>query len=920
MAAGDKGYDALAQELGISELNSDEIPKIESNTAPGNSYADTQFNKTWGTALQFKDGAYRFSKEYVCFTFFVNRGSYVDFQKARKGKVSIRGTKNNIDITYPNNFGEKNSDGEIINITQADDSDSDIQMVVRATVSSRKLYNLGELTEAHCSFDYSAYDGPRVEGWVKLNNGSFKAYSQVYWFNGGRAFFGNIKDRIQKNSGYSSKKFCPWSDYSGTIEIGSKVRDTGTLEKKYFTEDKGKLVLTVDATFLHQNIKPTNIEFHCTTEAGDPKIVSVELKRDDFSNNKIEIDSSKFIDCKIINKAYIWFGKDDSNKIQVHDFSDFLNCDIPSNLSLAFSKTDNINNYYVQMSEQNKTPRSVTLKSCMKGTINFPYNLFEINSVSLKKKEENSEKKNISWVTENQNLKFTHEQTYTCVEQNNNGFYSLFFSNQPFSNGEYNLICNVKYKLKTEEETIDDYTFSVKDLKVDSKTNEEYVAFTQTKPSLKYILTNNNGTETIYGVPGTIIIPDEYLEFSGSSANNFFVYSLKDGTKKNINTIYIGFDLNRKTILNSKMTYNTLKEIFFINRSITDETCDGDLRYYFKLSGSTYAEDNVYTYSFPYTIGRVATPIYTSRKEEIDGISYYLQDCGGDIKYKTENSEGKTQNQYLQARKVPVYFSLSRQPQNGNKAQEKLKLIFSRENTSIPLEIKIRQENINIMLKFLTTFESNKITFSEVLGAMSDDELTELRGILSILKNEKREDDEKEILSRLETFLKQGKIKLQIGLYYIYGTGTLTYDRELFKIDLVDLNFAPGITPIGLRKKGVIINPKENEDLISTSTETEGKSRNNAFVINVRNVEATESEGKTTYTPTNGCRIVFDTGAEGAVKPVFEIFLDSNGEICFSNGQESFNAFETIEAFSKIKAIQKHLNLSDEQLENLLSS
>jgi hypothetical protein len=54
--------------------------------------------------------------------------------------------------------------------------------------------------------------------------------------------------------------------------------------------------------------------------------------------------------------------------------------------------------------------------------------------------------------------------------------------------------------------------------------------------------------------------------------------------------------------------------------------------------------------------------------------------------------------------------------------------------------------------------------------------------------------------------------------------------------------------------------------------------------------------------------------------PVFEIYLGEDRKIHFSNGSKTFNVFETTKAFAKIEAIQKHLNLSDEQLENLLSS
>jgi hypothetical protein len=65
--------------------------------------------------------------------------------------------------------------------------------------------------------------------------------------------------------------------------------------------------------------------------------------------------------------------------------------------------------------------------------------------------------------------------------------------------------------------------------------------------------------------------------------------------------------------------------------------------------------------------------------------------------------------------------------------------------------------------------------------------------------------------------------------------------------------------PLGLRKKGIIINPGEKENLVPTKGEND-ESRDNAFVINVKNTKSTTSNGVTSYIPINGCRIVFDTG------------------------------------------------------------
>ena len=861
------------QELGISELNDNEIPSIKDSTAAGNSYANTQRGNKWGTSLNFKDNAYRFQKKYICLTFLIDRDNYGDYQNARKGRLTIKGTKKTIIINYYDKFGERNEDGELMNLTKCDDLFSHKDAVVRATVRTEKLFEIGEILEVQCTFFYSLISDKELNGTINLNQATI--YSEVYWYYGGKKITVDL-DYIQKNQGYNSKRFCPWSDYSGTIKIVSKTRTTNKFEENYFTNNKGKISIQVgtDMTFLHQRRMPTAIIFYGIKE--DNAEHSVTIKIDDpqsFQSYIYEFNSEKLSDFKKINKAYVYFGIDNSNTILVHNFGNFLNCDISENFLLSFNKEDNINNYFVSFSDQN-TDREVSLRSCLKGTIVFPSNLFEIqeNGIYL---NQTGHSKEIQGTIEGTVLRLNHDQIYVCSEQTNETGLSLSLSERPFSIGTYKLECYVLHRLKTEEEIKGNYIFEVENLKIDQI--EKFVAFSNSKPVIKY--SANNKT---YEIPGIIIIPDEFLEIPSIQSEEFFIYDLRDGTRKSIDTYYLGFDLNRKQEidLNSKVaiiSYEQLKELYLQGEE-KDETLDVNIQYYFKLNGMNGASSNIYTYSFPYTIGRISNPQYTSRKEEQDGIFYYLQDNGGDIKNKTFNDNGKTQNDFLRLRKDGEYFSLSRKPQEGKTAQEKLCLTFEDESKKkIPINIEVNSSNIKILLDYLKTFQSNKITFQEILGIMSDQELGDLCAKLEI----SIQADPTEIENKLGTFLQSGKITLTIQLFYICGKEE-TYDRELFKIILEELVFYPDIMPLGLRKKGVIINPGEEEDLVPTEGKN-GELRDNAFVINVKNTKATTTDGVTSYTPINGCRIVFDTGEQGAIKPFFEIYLDEEGKIHLSN-------------------------------------
>ena len=138
------------------------------------------------------------------------------------------------------------------------------------------------------------------------------------------------------------------------------------------------------------------------------------------------------------------------------------------------------------------------------------------------------------------------------------------------------------------------------------------------------------------------------------------------------------------------------------------------------------------------------------------------------------------------------------------------------------------------------------------------------------------------IKKALDDFLSKGKTNLKIQLNYEYQTDNRSFNRELFSITLTDLTFFPDDIPLGLRKHGAIINAGEQEELIPSN------GRKNTFVINVKETKVNTTSDSRTYTPINGCRIVFDTGEEGVEMPYFEIYLDSNGGICFASDKGTF--------------------------------
>lgn len=868
----------FTDELGISELDS--VPSVEnSDGVIGNSYAHTQWGDTWGTPLTLKDGAYRFQKKYLCFTFFIDKDDYADYQNARAGEIYIVGTKKNITMNYGSfgNNGNHKDTQEIINLTKCNDMVSHKQSVIRATILTSRLYDIGELLEVHCSFAYSLNGDPRLNGYVKLNKSI--VYSEVYWYNGGKWGIWPVTadlDYIQKNQNYSSKKFCPWSDYSGTISITSKTRN-GENEKNYFTPKNGKIQIQVesDMLFLHQRLTPTKIYFHGTKMDGSSGTTEVSLTTSTYAN---EFDSKIFSDFKSINKAYMHFGVDDTNKILIRNFGEkFLNCDDSNNFLLEFSKTDNINNELVSHSSDN-TNKVVTLKSHLKGTINFPTNLFTIqqtddgiNMITLIPASDSASSNSnyIETEIDDGTLKFIHEKEYSCQGADD----KLDISSRPYNTGDYAIKCKVLHNLKTELETVDDFSFAVKDLKFENISNK-YVALGGAVPFIKYTINSGQENQKTYSVPGTIIIPDEYLEIPSAeneeSLTNveFFVYNLYDGSRALITNYYLGYNSSKKTKLEIQnnsfnVDYNTLKQLHPHYDSQRSETLEATLKYYFELDGENIDFDDVITYDFSYTLGRIRVPIYNSVKETQEGIMYFLQDNGGDIKNKTSYSDAKSQNKYLEERKNNnKYFSLSRQSYRNDIAPEILKLKFYRGNDNQELSLQIKQENLSFALSLLETHKSNSLLFDDLFEKLQIDDETKIIFL---------------------EWLGAGKSNLDIKLIYSYFNSEQDkHERELFTVTLPDLTFFPDVTPFGLRKNGVIVNPKENQDLDDTVYIDDSR-RKNTVLVNVK-TEVNRTNG-VTYTPTNAIRIVFDTGEkdEDIVMPFFEIYLDSEGQVHLSN-------------------------------------
>ena len=63
--------------------------------------------------------------------------------------------------------------------------------------------------------------------------------------------------------------------------------------------------------------------------------------------------------------------------------------------------------------------------------------------------------------------------------------------------------------------------------------------------------------------------------------------------------------------------------------------------------------------------------------------------------------------------------------------------------------------------------------------------------------------------------------------------------NTLFSFSTNERIFSYRISPMGMRKRGIIINPNEGDDLIPSSNKT--TQRKNTFVINVRDVNRTNN-------------------------------------------------------------------------------
>jgi hypothetical protein len=83
-----------------------------------------------------------------------------------------------------------------MNLIKCDDIFSHKDAVVRATVRTDKLFDIGEILEVQCTFEYSLAGSPTLSGTINVNQATI--YSEVYWYYGGKKLTVDF-DYIQKN-------------------------------------------------------------------------------------------------------------------------------------------------------------------------------------------------------------------------------------------------------------------------------------------------------------------------------------------------------------------------------------------------------------------------------------------------------------------------------------------------------------------------------------------------------------------------------------------------------------------------------------------------------------------------------------------------------------------------------------------------
>ena len=868
----------------------------------GNGQA-TGDDEIWGDKLNIENKKLQFSKTYLNLTFEIRRSRLLEFLAVSKGKVSIFGRNGkSCDFIY-------NTLGNGMYTSQTNDTatttKSDITVLVRVRIPTKQIYNIGKIEKIYCWVELDGGKSTIDQTW-NLNDGSVSIYDGYYWYT--EPGFLLYRDYFSRGTAYSYNSVGPKLAYAGETRIYSSTSISGdACGEKFFTETKGQINLQMTGLKYFSTDEyrmPSHLFFNGKNKSGVainnfevPLLTANENGNYDDIINQSDIfsffpeDVSGFSNFSKIETAYMCFGGDIDNKMLVQTFTDgFWNSDIPDNVLLSFDSTNCVNNRLKEIVEFGNTvdddSNIAKFEVEINGKVNipsiFPFQ-FETFSGTTKKarlvdkdgKENKIELRDTITVYSSY-LEIKYIGEYGVKERaEKNG---LDLSECPIAAGDYKLKCTIKNKLKTRlgSDSSETYTFSFvnnKSITVEQIQNK-YMAFGLPEPKIKYIISSEEsgtGEDIKIDVPGNILLSKENLVFSNPNSGNVRIYKTTDGTTQSemtINDYKIGLHKNYHTTIqtttSTTIKYTTLKS--WMAYTGKDEQHIIYITYFLNELTNINIDKEIYTQPFKFALGRTTTPVFDSVRVENGTLKYYLIDNGSDRILSTNNIQGKSQNQFIANRVISPYkyFGISRDMGEDNIIKEKLRLIFT------PKTGNKKEFERELTLSTLNTFP-NYVFLSTFLGYLNT-------GTVQTFKF-----DDFKIDSTTEQEIKDsGTLDITIAIDYIYRPPTSPeandeIKEQIWSINFSDVNFSLDKIPLGLRKDGVIINPKEEQDL-NPDNATSG-TRKNTFLINVSEVKKEQNK----YIPTNGIRIEFQTGEQNVTLPFFDIYLNEDGEICFAS-------------------------------------
>ena len=771
------------------------------------------------------------------------------------------GTSNGKTKTIEVISNEKPGTNNVYGSRNKDFNRDDGRVLLRFNIPTSKIWEIDYITQVYVKANYGVGGNNFLDGTWNLQDCT--VYQSYFWKNRGGDGYLATNWRLNNYNKYSNNTISTPITYDGKIEI-SALQNDETSNKVYFDSEVALGYLEVIFYFSQYLSEdsyriPNNVKF---IDTKNEKTKTISLS-DIFSFSSNHQTSEITYIWKASSKTFESFTTIDAVQVEFCDgryIAIPIDCklkniskikDNPEEFEIRFSGEENKNifNEYIEIFED-EGEKKVKLKSRLKGSltlpINCPYILKEDGESYLIDENGNdiSTKPNLS-SKEKENLSIEIEDDYDCFEEEIEGNNTkLSFENCILKEGKYKIKAEFYNKLEFSTDNTITWTLS-KELSVGKKKDE--VAFLKTPEiSIKYL----NESNTSYSVPGNILLDWENLIFSSAGFN---IYSLEDGQKIEQTNENIFLTINEKVtdisvkIGSNKYNYSTLKDSYAEIFNLSEEEKDREETIKLLL-GYSLKNKVAYGPTDIFFLGRIIKEINHENKKletlntKNNTINYILLDNGGDQNVLDENNSWLTQNLLIEKRKRKErYFSLSRQPEGNALLHEQIELSLNvkGESTLPPIEMNIDNEE-------------------------------KLSEALDLLKINKTQSFPLELFGLNVESVLDKEIEITITIYYIYGPQE---KRILTSYKTGSLIFSSVVSPLGLRKEGVIINPKRDENIEASN------GRKNTFIINVPETKKNDSS---TYVPINGLRIFFDSDK------YFEIFLDEKGEICFATDKGTF--------------------------------